>query len=379
MVVYSKNDLTAFRDPKTKPSSQVLSSSWSDEDYFDNQCVSPLETASHLGGPNRAPREIHRSSSQSSISIDVVACSSQGSVQSGSTNSQSSSFDSQSTIIVPHEMIELELEFLRRCAANRRRLKNELVPTLGEVRPFNDPDGELLKSFKIFEPILSEICIMWNCFAETKLFRVITKHGAASLDLTELPVGVRFIIQPIIEETCTCAIILDLERQEWGYIGVFHDESGFDEARAIISQHHDVLDPDGGIKINLTSRFHHDYPLVHLAFGIHYIARVFRYAVQLPRTVIYAEREFRYFCWNLCYEVQIANCEYNVRNELIDELGYVLPDAYVSYSYDVSFERSVVPSDQCPFCGKRAFNNLGSHISMAHGGQAKKANIIRNL
>lgn len=79
----------------------------------------------------------------------------------------------------------------------------------------------------------------------------------------------------------------------------------------------------------------------------------------------------------LCVEVQYLNHEYNVTKKLVGSNGELLPGALRGYSSPVEFERSVVSSHSCMICGARGFNNMARHISMAHGGQAKKANEAR--
>lgn len=107
------------------------------------------------------------------------------------------------------------------------------------------------------------------------------------------------------------------------------------------------------------------------------MARISEYSIQLPRKIIYAEREFRHFCHNIYLNQQIVNHEYNLANNKVRPNGFLTRDAYRCPVTPIIFERSVVTSDQCPFCLKRGFKNLGRHMAMQHGGQAKIASHSR--
>lgn len=83
---------------------------------------------------------------------------------------------------------------------------------------------------------------------------------------------------------------------------------------------------------------------------------------------MYGEWEFRGYANNICTELQLVNAMHNISRGLIDEDGYLKVGAYESLSSPLSAVAAVVPKDQCMFCRKRGFNNLGRHMSMKHGG-----------
>lgn len=120
----------------------------------------------------------------------------------------------------------------------------------------------------------------------------------------------------------------------------------------------------------LISHYHSSHPRIHLIMALYYLGKLFRYSVSLPRNIIYAEREFRALCYNICLKLQIANADYNMSRGLVRSNGYLAPCVYRCVSSPVIYERVVVPSDQCCFCKKRGYKNLGRHLFMAHGGQA---------
>lgn len=131
--------------------------------------------------------------------------------------------------------------------------------------------------------------------------------------------------------------------------------------------------------IIMTSGFHHEYPKVHLLMALYVIARLFPYHVGLPQKVIYGEWELRKYAANICAELQIVNAEFNIENFMVDGNGRLLTGAYQSLPSPLQYQVSVVPKDQCMFCKKRGFKNLGRHMCMSHGGQAERANLERRL
>jgi len=75
-------------------------------------------------------------------------------------------------------------------------------------------------------------------------------------------------------------------------------------------------------------------------------------------------------------KLNIANYE---RNKLAGSLdgGDLRDDGYVMPPLTVHQHRPVVATDQCLFCKRRYFRNFGHHMVIAHGGQAKRANLTR--
>lgn len=129
--------------------------------------------------------------------------------------------------------------------------------------------------------------------------------------------------------------------------------------------------------VKLTSHFHPQYSGIHMMMATYYLARMFRYTVQLPLKIIYAEREFRRFCYDLCLNLSIENLKYNEARGLVLPDGQLDERAFRSVASPVRFCRSVVPSDQCPFCLRRYSKNLGAHMSAAHDKGAEFASHSR--
>ena len=131
--------------------------------------------------------------------------------------------------------------------------------------------------------------------------------------------------------------------------------------------------------IALTNQFHVGYRQIHLLMGMFYLGKLFKYAMKLPKRIFYQETHFRHFCWRLCEALQASNAEYNINNNLLRANGYLSRGGMRSLGSSLPFTPAVVSAKECPFCLRRAFNNMGSHMAMAHGDGARNAREIRDI
>lgn len=295
-------------------------------------------------------------------------------------SSQGSHFStaSDSTVLFEARELEAELRLWREVSAERRKIKDSIIPPVHEMEPFMDPSGAYLRLFPSYFDALAYIAKIWNRFAATTVQPLVRMR----LDRQSFPSGARFIICPIEYVDCSDnLIIVDQVERDWIFLRpdneAYKDPSYFDN---VICEHLLGLFPElrsyGRRPVIMTSSFHKPFPRIHLLMSVYVIARLFRYSVSLPRKIIYGEWELRKYASNICSNLQLANSEYNIRQGLFIR-GYLKEGAMISYASSLQVETAVVPKDQCMFCKGRGFKKLGAHYSMKHGGKAKIANESR--
>lgn len=289
-------------------------------------------------------------------------------------------YDSQATEIMPSSEIHSEMVFWKEVSSKRQRTKDSVVPPTHNILPYSDRNGIYLKILPSYTAALRFLSRIWSNYAPTL---VVTTDDDPDDRVATRPEQARFILcQRISSEDSDCLVVVDREIKEWIFFqpgnALHKNSTRFDALdRPQIEEAFSMLKGYNCRVIPITSAFHVSYPRVHLLMSVYVMARLFRYSVALPQKVIYGEWEFRKYASNICNELQISNSEYNIKNRLVDEQGYLKSGAKVSYPCALLPETCVVPKDQCMFCKRRGFQNLGRHLSMQHGGQAMQANKSR--
>lgn len=291
-----------------------------------------------------------------------------------------SNYDSQATIILSDHEIRSELSYWREIANERKTVKDSIVPPVHGVKPFTDLSQSYLKFLPCFEEAVEFIAKIWSSFAKTIVFPMvrlrIDRQYNESWDA-------RFVIYPLESHLDkTSIIIFDVDKKEsihLQYGNVEHKDPDYFKECGL--NYLKILFPELNEykckPVPIGSLFHEDYPRLHLLMALYVISRLFKYSIQLPNKIIYGEWELRKYASNICSELQLVNSEYNMKNDLIDHRGYLKEGAYESLPSPIVYETCVVPKDLCMFCKRRGFNNLGRHMSMAHGGQALFASSSR--
>lgn len=298
----------------------------------------------------------------------------------GSQAHSQATTSSQATVIMSAEELRLHL-FI---AKKRRWAKDLLVyPFFKDhfIDPLDDPHGTFLNDSQLYCKQLLGIIDTLTGYTTAE---VIIPGSMDNFDeeLTEaVEVNkIRFLVLPmILNDSSDALLVVDNQNEEWGFMcpdnKAWRDEEMFKKVKEIFSG--TLLSKYEGLAINMTSYYHTAYPKIHLLMGLYHISKAFRYASILPKKVVYKERDFRLYCHHLCQEVAIANTKYNLEKQLIKPNGFLAKGAYISASCPVTFERAVVNEDQCVFCLSRSFKNIGSHMSMKHGGYGLKNRSIR--
>lgn len=284
--------------------------------------------------------------------------------------------DSQRTIIVAANVWKNDLEILNDVSRERRRIKDSIVPPVHNMFPHSDYTQSYIKHFPTYKEALELIVEIWNRYAPTALFFDPTiaedrriRHRA----------GKRFLVYALqnINEGEDFLLVADQVERRWIMMSASNREARdrlhYEVSECSIRQFNE-LKGFTGEAILITSSFHAQYTKLHLVMSLYVISRLFKYSVELPKKVIYGEWELRKYAHNICAELQLVNAQYNIDNNLVDECGFLKEGAKESLPSPLAYEVSVVPKDQCMFCKKRYFNNLGKHLSMKHGQKAQYAN-----
>lgn len=290
------------------------------------------------------------------------------------------SFDSQGTEIVEPYDWKNDILTWREVSKERRRIKDSIVPPVHIIEPFTD----FTQSYLVFMPCYNNAVRLmgqiWDRYAKTVVFPKII----ASADKGEISKeGAHFLIYPVEDLSgAECLLIVDEVKSEWIFLKPGNEEhkdaTYFAEVtRKYLMSLFNELESYQYRAVPITSTFHRGYSKVHLLMSLYVISRLFQYSVSLPQKVIYGEWELRRYASNICAELQYNNSEYNMENNLIDDRGRLKEGAKESYPSPLVCDTCVVPKDQCMFCKKRGFKNLGRHLSMKHGGQAHFANTSR--
>lgn len=262
---------------------------------------------------------------------------------------------------------------------------NQLTSELPKVNliAVDDPLGDALKRKDIFGMLLPTVLAEWD--KHVKLVRVPLSSMKNWRD-DKVPLrlsGCDLEICPIIDEDTTVVLIFDVQKRQWHYLNTHPDpsrvEEQYQEITSLLVKSYPRLESSAHYVISSTNYFHKSYTRIHLLMALHTIGNLLKYTRMMPKKTVYTEKSFRLYCWAICSQLQLKNYQHNRAHNLIDINGELLEGAYVSYSSRVQFERSVVATHGCMICGARGFNNMGRHLSMAHGGQARLANLARQL
>lgn len=288
---------------------------------------------------------------------------------------------SQETIIMTNKQI---LDEFRRNIDDYDAHLNSSVPPVPEIRAQTDMKGEILNSSALYFNGLDIITDLWHKYTSVYLVTLVStefiRESGFSLDHPDLQ-EYRFIVLPISDDNFDMIVIIDKERDEWVTISpdneAAKDHEVFGEIESIAGKICKPLKDMISWPIMITSSFHRQFPKVHLIMSLFYLAKLFKYCPSLPKKLIYGERDFRWYCYEVCYKLQLSNNEYNMNNNLIKKNGGLKKGALKSILIPIYFERSVVPKGQCPYCLKRDFLNLANHITMKHRGQSDICHKLR--
>ena len=332
-------------------------------------------------GKDGEPEVITVSSSASSSQNTVIVSQSEFvSSQTTAIVSQSSLASSQSTVIVSQRNWERELRLLDFRKQMRAALESS-IPPVDSMSARNDLTGSILKDVSVFLQNLPFLTVYWHGYTTSG----VSQPVSLSLDEGSFKIAEndeRFLIIPVLDEDVNVLIIVDKLRSEWGYINpdnkAHKDKELFQEINGVVNRCCPETEDMVGHPITISSHFHREYPLIHLLMSVFYLGKVFRLATRLPKKILYGEQAFRGYCHRICLQLQLQNLRFNLENGYVKDNGYLRPLAFVSYASPVNFERAIIPADQCIFCEKHGFGNLGSHIKMAHGGLSDKANVARH-
>lgn len=234
---------------------------------------------------------------------------------------------------------------------------------------------QLLNNLDIFRSSFQHIHDDWDRYATCQIKTPIHLGQLDHLRGLKLD-ETRFTVVPIVDRGIGlyAMIIFDREPLEFIFFNADFDEQRTKQLFSMVTEITDTYwNQYCGRIVKLTSFFHRKYHVVHLVFGLWTVSRLMRYAVMLPKRIIYSEYHFRLYCFLTLYEKQLSNHEYNISRDLVNTHGDLLLGARSINVSLVQYERIVVPTDTCMFCKKRGFQNLGRHMVMQHGGQARAA------
>lgn len=386
MLTFKNIDLKQF-NPETESQLSIAASQLIDDFDYSANCEDDLRSdlssemyidslSGYLRDITFKTQSLSESSwsNSSTVEIDVVG-SSQSNSQQTLIASQSTVASSRRTIIMSQREIEIEIQRSVHFYNMFKMQRDINIPVSIKGAPIDDVNGNLLGNWSIMKHSYARVIELWNARIATNMFDPIT--------MAQLENGVkwdfsnRFDILIMIEDQIAC-IIRDNLWDEWAYVNLSPAKGNFEQVLAKIYCYLPELGQHKGFQIETCTQLHPDFPMVHLLFALHGIQDLFSDAQRLPRRLLYTEKQFRNYSWLVCCIVQQLNSSYNLRNSYVDDYGNLKPGAYISYPSPVLFERSVIATDMCPFCGKRNFNNLGRHMSMAHGQQAIRARIARD-
>lgn len=286
---------------------------------------------------------------------------------------------SQATVIVPEEILKLELSTLKVLPTMNEMLE-ALYPPVPNIGPRNDFDNSILHDFDFYHEALTVIGTLFYTSTSVFIHDIVDFATLSNRSFKiDLRAG-RLIIIPFKDNKFNMLAVIDANTREWAYLEPENecrckdDSCPYDSLYKLVwdmlNDYCPFLKLKPGIKVAITSTFHKSYPKIHLLMSMFYMAKMFKVTTIFPKRICYLERDMRQYCYNICYKLQLVNTEYNVNNGLVKPNGYLKAKAYQSISSQVMFERSVVRVDECPYCGKRSFVNLASHIRMKHANDA---------
>lgn len=299
----------------------------------------------------------------------------------------SSAVSSQATIVSSQREIDGYVVMYNYAKFVGRRPSQEYPPVDNAIYPMDDSSGTYLRTLdhrRVFLALLKKSLDHWTPTTPYQLLPPVEIESMPPDNCDPIDLGRpgRFKVVPLFAPSKTYIVILDTREEEWAVMSAGNeyskDNEDLHDFEYLVGKAIPFLRSRRILPITLTSSFHKDYPLIHLLMATFHLGRIFNHAQFLPSKVIYLEADFREFCYLICLRLQMANLDHNRDRNCIDQTGHLQAGAFVSYPSPVAFERSVVPTDQCPFCRKRQFKNLIRHIKMSHGGQSASANKARH-
>lgn len=286
--------------------------------------------------------------------------------------------DSQATEVMENSELNVEMFFWKDIVKERQKIKDSIVPPIHFMEPFNDLTRRYLEFLPCYEHGLKHLAELWSRHAKSAVIR----HN---YEACKLSADVRFVIYHFKSyDDLDCLIVIDHESHEYIFLQPDNEEHKDSTKFSVVARRfkdvwfEEYSDYIGRAVLISNGKCHQDYPRLHLLMSLYVIFRLFSYSVELPKKIIYGEWELRKYANNICTQLQVVNSEYNIKNSLIDDQGYLKEGAMQSLASPLRLDNGVVPKDQCMFCKRRGFNNLGRHMSMAHGGQAQMASSSRS-
>lgn len=282
-----------------------------------------------------------------------------------------SQVSSQRTIILSQRDINNQLSEIRQNRDIKLALKED-HPTI-DILPMDDPRNRVMNDQRVFKRQLSHIVTNFGLPASLLLIPgpsdlVRSLEDALSRDS-------RLLIAAVQTPVGLVLVIVDKQTEEWGLLNPHIDTQRthevFDRLKNLMQSNSSYFRSFGARQLDIPCHFHQRYKLMHLLLSVFCICQAFNIAKMLPLRVAYTEKRLRKFCHLVCRELQEKNQAYNVEHGLIRDNNFLMPGAYKSLPSPLVFEKSVVATDRCIFCNGRYHKNQGSHMAMAHGGQAR--------
>lgn len=282
----------------------------------------------------------------------------------------SSQASSQRTIILSQRDIDNELSRMRRARAIKETLKGDF-PTL-DVVPMDDPFNRIFTDNGFFKRELEHI--VGNFGLPAVLLSLVKPDDLVGSLENALESNLRLLVAPVQTPRGLMLLLVDKQTEEWGLLNpdadTQRDLSAFKRFKDIMTANSSYFKSYGARQLPIPCHFHRRYKPMHLLLSIYRVCQAFGIANMLPLRITYTEKRLRFFCYEVCKELQEKNRVYNINNGLVRSNNFLKPGAFKSLPSPLVFEKSVVATDQCLFCEKRYSKNLGSHMSMEHGGQA---------
>lgn len=279
-----------------------------------------------------------------------------------------SQVSTQATLILSQREVEQFIVDSRRARDVKYALQGAYPSVV--VAAMDDPKNDILTNINFFQRELSHIVTRYGLPATVT--GILGHQDLINQLRPSLLEPTRLVVAPLQIPSGIVCLIIDKTTEEWGLLnpdaGTQRDQTVFNRIQTLL-QSSSFFNLYGARQLTMTCHFHTNIKLMHLLMSVYCICQSYQYAEMLPLLVIYTEKRLRQFCHSVCLALQHANRAYNFETGLVRSNGFLAPGAFRALPSLLTFEQSVVPADQCVFCAKRYFKNLGSHMSMAHGGQ----------
>lgn len=342
---------------------------WSDDEEILPNLPESGQEITHSFDSFTIPLEIDHStcepvatSSSTIINADELSC--------GSFAATCSQSSSQGTIVLSQSYIDNQLAERRQARDLKTVLKLD-HPSL-DIIPIDDPHNRILTNVQFFKRQLNHIVANFGLPA-TLLPLVGPPDLVASLEEHQSHSN-RMLLVPMQSPVGLVIVIIDKEMEEWGLINpnivTQRDLTIFGRLKSLLSADSCSFADYQARQIDIPCHIHKRYRLMHLLLSVYCICQKYGQAKMLPMRLTYTEKCLRLFCYKVCKELQEANQAHNTERGLVRGNNYLMPGAFRSFPAALRFEQAVSSTHECVFCGMRGFANMGSHVSMAHNGQA---------